>query len=184
MSLTYSPTQIAQIDQLNRTFEAILTPFIGEKFSWVRVSYGDETKLNFGKEIIKTFRSGRTQKKGEWILTTSASCWELKQNDQKLLDDSVFEGEDDIKNKEQVAKVFEQLIGESIQSVKLQEISTGIQTVMAFTNNFSFVISPQTEIPELTDLWRLFMPTEQVLVLSNRAPFWSCHSIHRRFQQI
>ena len=184
MSFTYSsPTQTTQIklQQLNQILSVILTSFIGETFSWERVSYGDELKLNFGKTRVQEFSGGRKYKKGEWFLTTSSSLWELQQNKQILLDWHVFEGKSDVQNKAKITKVFQQLVGESVKSIKLEETPAGIQTVFEFTQNFSFIISPQTYDPELIDLWSLFTPTEQVLSLKNQAPFWYCHSIHDRF---
>jgi hypothetical protein len=184
MQLTHTiPTsQTNPIIQFNISpaITAIVKPFIGQKFSWVRVSYGDEIKLNFGNENIKKLKSGRVLKKGDWIFTTSASLWELHQNQQLIIDYTVFDGNSEKENESQLKNKFKLLADQKIQSIDLDIIPQGLKTTLRFTDGFIFTLIPHPNDPDL-ELWKLFMPTEQVLTLTNKVPFWSCRSIHDRY---
>lgn len=174
------------IQDLNNIIHSVIKPFTGQKFAWVSVSYGDEIALHFGKEHIKIFKSKKLQKdialkKGDWFFSTSASLWELHQNGSLIIDHTIFDGESEKENETQLHEKFKVLVNQQIQSITVDTIPQGLRTTLIFTGDFTFTLIPHPNDPEDLELWKLFMPTEQVLTLQNKAPFWSCRSIHDRY---
>lgn len=178
------------IQDLNNIIHPIIKPFVGQAFSWVSVSYGDEITLHFGQEHIKKFKSKKLNKdiilkKGDWFISTSASLWELHQNQTLIIDYTVFDGESERENETKLHEKFKLLVNQEIQSISVDIIPQdiilqGLKTTLTFTEGFTFTLIPHPNDPDL-ELWKLFMPTEQVLTLTNKAPFWSCRSIHDRY---
>jgi hypothetical protein len=176
---TQCPPHIIPIEQLNKTVQIITELFVAQPFSWVDVGYGDELHLNFGQAYTKQYQNGLITRKGDWSLTTSASLWALTQNDQLIIDYTALDGELERENKAQLHEKFNVLVDQQIQSVALEKIAPGLKTIFKFSEGFSFTLMPHNN-PEL-ELWQLFMPTQQVLTIENKAPFWSCRSIHDRY---
>ncbi|NJN75565.1 MAG: hypothetical protein HC796_04230 [Synechococcaceae cyanobacterium RL_1_2] len=171
---------IEELNQLNRVITAIASPFIGQPFGWVSVGYGDEIYLHFGPENITQGKSGKLYKEGELVLETFASCWELRQSKEVMLNDSVFAGTFGASNEIRLHDTFKRLTSKVLTGINIESIPHGIKTVFSFTEEFSFHLFPHPNNPNLP-LWELFMATSQILTLENKPPFWSCHSSHDRY---
>jgi hypothetical protein len=172
------------LTQFKNVIDILIKPLIQQKFSWLSLAYGDEINLHFGQENIKTFKSGRETKKGDWIFSTSASLWTLEKNNKILIDSNIFDlntPTEDLGYVE-LEKQFAAIKNKKLYSFKLTEIDFELVTQLEFEDEYIFTAFSN---PENTDLpnWKLFMPTEQVLIFNvqDRKPLWSCRSIHERY---
>lgn len=179
-ALPFKPSQTSvNLPQIQNIVRVLTKSLLGQPLGWVSIAYGDELHLHFGQENIKTLKSGRIQKKGDWILNTSASLWTLEKDNQAILTSAVFELNAVKQNLGyvQLDQVFQSLSQLSLLSLEI--INTDFITVLKLGDRHSLKISPN---PKATALpyWELFMPTEQVLILEGKSPFWSCQSIYSR----
>lgn len=146
--------------KLNQKIKHLLEPFKQQSFGGIEIAYGDELHLHFFEHRPQEFGYSESEMKGDWILLTSASLWELENHQEVILDTSLFDEQKTV-NTLEIRKQFKVLQNQKIQSIDVLETKKGLKTRINFTKGFSFALLPNPKAIDLP-IWELFTPTETV----------------------
>jgi hypothetical protein len=135
----------------------LIKPLIGE-FCWlVKTSYGDELTIHSGKKIPYTSNKMSHFEKGEWIIGSRASYWQLEAHSETIVDSRC--DIEDIKSK---SKVIER---KTITDIDLSYPEM-ILTVL-FGDEYKLKIFPDNDGWDLP-YWEIFMPDKKLIQLESK----------------
>ncbi|MEW6499776.1 MAG: hypothetical protein AB1589_46030 [Cyanobacteriota bacterium] len=174
---TFIANQKPDIEQI---ISVITQPIIGEICHQVRLSYGDELRLDFGQMSAYSHPKLAHLRKGRWQFGTRATPWILKQGDRILTSSLTVDIDAEINEVEidTVKKELQQL--ENKKLINLLVDARNISLTLLFEGDYKLILEPDLEDDSGLSYWELFMPTEQVLTVGPGL-FWECKSIHERY---
>ncbi|MFM8294430.1 MAG: hypothetical protein ACKN9E_07780 [Microcystaceae cyanobacterium] len=161
---------IQQVNAITQKFGMSL--MIGEVCSQVSFSYGDELTLDFGELTPYNHPRLADLLKGSWQLTTRATPWSLKQNENRLVTPSALDTEKAIT---QAKNLVKQLENQKLMDLTIEEESICLS--LTFDVGFQVTLEPDLSDNSGLAYWELLMPTEQILTVGP-GYFWSCKSIN------
>lgn len=139
----------------------LISPIIGETCWLAGMTYGDELALHIGARISYKIKKLGERQRGEWILGTRASYWELRFQT-KIITFSDLS----VEEIEPALKIIE---GRKIQNFTIQYPS--LKTIFSFDNQHDLIIFPDDKFPELAR-WELFAPADRIVKLESKS-CWS-----------
>ena len=172
MALVSTPLNIQP--NLSRIIPSIMQPMIGEICRQVSFSYGDELVLDFGELTPYTHPQLADLSKGSWQLTTQATPWRVKQDDQVLVATATSDTEEEIT---QAKILVKQLENKKLLSLFVEKNT--IHLILNFEDEYQLIIEPDLTNDSGLAYWELLMPTEQILSIGP-GYFWSCKSVYDR----
>lgn len=145
-----------------RLLKQLIQPLLGELCWLAKVGYGDELRLHCGAKIPYTHPKMKHLHKGEWILGTRASYWELESNFQMITNAKceIEEIEDKVK------------IIENYKITDFNILYPSLISIVTLDDKYQLKIFPDNNGFDLP-YWELFTPYNELIRLEAKS-HWSC----------
>lgn len=134
-----------------------IKPILGQICWRVKISYGDELRLDIGEKISYHHPKMGNRQKGSWNFGTRGTYWQLE-NNHNIIVNSNLESSEIL----QQLKIIEDKI---ITEFNLNY--SDLKLTIKFNNNYQLKIIPDLTNQEYQDVacWELFTPNNQVLTV-------------------
>ncbi|MFB2892104.1 hypothetical protein ACE1CI_04060 [Aerosakkonemataceae cyanobacterium BLCC-F50] len=162
-----TPNLVREVTKLTDIREiAEITMKVFLQICWkATLTYGDELSLHIGAKIPYSQKSMAGKEKGEWIVGTRGTPWQLKSEGE-----TIANSEEDAEN-----------IREKIRAIENNHISWFVPTPelgfnMGFSNGYELILIPEIEDDSGLPYWEMFTPEAMVLKVGPNA-IWSYTSV-------
>ncbi|MFB2834836.1 hypothetical protein [Floridanema evergladense] len=156
--------EVTKLTDIREIAEITMKAFL--QICWkATLSYGDELSLHIGAKIPYSQKSMVGKEKGEWIVGTRGTPWQLK-----FGGETIATSEEDAEN-----------IRGKVKAIENNHISWFVPTPelgfnMGFSNGYELILIPEIEDDSGLPYWEMFTPEAMVLKVGPNA-IWSYTSV-------